>query len=571
MSDVERFLKSEGMQDSANAAPPLFEIYRTLKGSVACTVLHKPGTFDPVPVRFQAIEGLVTEDGHEIGRAVAPSLVTNPDVVPNRSYNNDLASITGRVNKVLNQVCPPDRYIGYASAFIGEWIKAPAGVPLEIAEVVELQDRPAQRGRSAQVLSWISSVNPVEVRSFMKGESYGKVTDPRNISTVGAEHTLRLSAYTYAFKRDILYPMDWYAPGKTPHQIASRVVQIASEFSLAETDYSRFDGTISLWLRQNVERAAYLRWVSPEHREDLGLLLEAEMNPRGRTSNGLPYEPCASRLSGSPLTTDGNTLINAFVTYCAAREGKMSHEHALRMLGIYAGDDGLSMVKGSYLRDAARDLGLTLKYEWRTSGSFSFLGRIFYGADVGELGSIQDPLRTWRKLHISFAPAYISDTQALANRAAGYRSLDPEAPVLKEWCEKVLEFTGLYGALDSDAPYYARMAERDPEFGTWPQLTTEAGLEAIAWRIGSTVESVADLCQRIRDARQLSDLEYLWESPPLEVTITAAVDGAVQEAPKTTKSHTSKPFSRRENRRLGKPGKAERPRIPRVPRGASRK
>lgn len=547
ISDVERFLRNEGQgSDAARDAPALFVIAKESTGIVIDAITHSPGTFEPM--RYQAVRGLVTEDGKPLGRAVAPSLVTHPAVVPNRSYNNDLASITGRVHEVLNNVEPPPRYLGYARDFVAAVVGSAVGkgTPLELQEVIELQDRPTQRGRSTKVMQWIGMVNPVRVKSFMKGETYNKPTDPRNISTVGAEHTIRLSAFTYAFKRDVLYNKAWYAPGKPPREIAQRVAMLASVFAvLSETDYSRFDGTISKWLRGNVERACYLSWAAVEYIHDLGSLLDAEMNPTAITSEGLPYEPMASRLSGSPLTTDGNTLINTFVSYCAARLALLSHERAMELLGVSAGDDGLSPIKPQYLEKAARELGLRLKCERRNDGHMSFLGRVFYGASGGCIGSVQDPMRTWQKLHISFAPRIYSDRQALANRAAGYRTLDPEAPVLREWCEKVRELTGLEGCVDSDSPYFSQLESKDPEFGGWPQLTYEDGLDAISWRTGYAVDEIAAFAERIRDAESLDGLEHLLNNDPPQATIPVVMEGRYLTGPESVASQQTDPYTRR--------------------------
>nr|UQB76087.1 RNA-dependent RNA polymerase [Flumine nodavirus 18] len=552
ISDVERHLRDQGFKkEAAVDSPPLYEIAMSSEGFPTPLITHCPGEVVPIEVSntFQAIDGLVNEDGKEVGRFVCPSLCTNPDVVPNRSYNNDLASITGRVERVLNFLEPPPRYTTYAREF-AKYVVPMAGLgsPLELQEIVEIQDRPTQRGRSAQVMHWICGVNPVSVKAFMKGESYGVANDPRNISTVGANHTLRLSAYTYAFKHDILYEKKWYAPAKPPREVAARVVDLAREYSaISESDYSRFDGTISLWLRENVERAIYLRWVAVGYARDLGDLLAAEINPRAMTSNGLAYEPEASRLSGSPLTTDGNTLINAFVSYAAGRVAGLDARKAWDLLGIYAGDDGLSPIKPVYLRTAAKDLGLALKCERRTEGHMAFLGRIFYEAASGHDGSVQDPLRTWRKLHISFAPKTISDRQALANRAAGYRSLDPNAPVLLEWCAKVYELTGLSGDVTTDAPHYAQMQKRDSAFGGWPQMTYNMGLAAISWRLGVSVDDVDRLTVRITNAMVMDDLYELWDNPPEVAKISAVVRGEIHYSPEEQGSSNTEPATRRRN------------------------
>ncbi len=525
ISDVERYLRYHNTDNAAICAPSVFQVSKDLGPySALPAAVHGAGAI--APLRYQHAGPIVSEDGKEIGRCVGPPLVTNPDVVPNRSYNNDFASVSGRVTKVLNDVEPPARYLEYARTFIDLLVdRKCVGVPLELQEVVELQNRPAQRGRSNKVLHWIGATNPVSVRAFMKGETYQKPTDPRNISTVGAEHTIRLSAYTYAFKKDVLYPKVWYAPGKRPADVADRIAELAMSFDvISETDFSRFDGTISAWLRTHVERPAYISWVTEESRADLESLLLAEINPRACTSHGLAYQPKSSRLSGSPLTTDGNTIINAFVSYAAAREAGLDPKKAFALLGIYAGDDGVSPVKPEYLEKAAGCLGLALKCERRVEGNLTFLGRVFYGAGAGEVGSIQDPMRTWRKLHYSFAPNSVSKGQALANRAVGYLSLDPNAPVVSDWCRKIISLSWVEGKItEVDAPHYAWMASQYFEFGGWPQLTYEKGLEAIAWREDISCDEIRQLVRKINAAERIGQLAELWDNPPTPETANPVV------------------------------------------------
>jgi hypothetical protein len=568
VSDVERYLRAEQISSPALAAPVLFEVIRTMTGVVS-QVTHSPGEFQPL--RYQATEGLITEDGKEIGRALCPSLVTNPDVIPNRSHNNDLASITGRVMRVLNDKEPPPRYLGYARDFVDYLVKdtVNTGMPWEIQEVIDIQSRPTQRGRSEMVKHWISRTNPVVVRAFMKGESYSKISDPRNISTVGAEHTLRLSAYTYAFKYSALYPKEWYAPGKKPSDIAHRVAALCLEYScLAETDFSRYDGTISRWLRTYVERPAYLRWAHPDVREDLGELLSAEINPKASTSHGLPYSPASSRLSGSPLTTDGNTIINAFVTYAAAREAGRSHRDAILLFGIYAGDDGISPVKPAYLEKVSGHLGLKLKCIRREGvlegkQPITFLGRVFYKPTVEGCGSIQDPMRTWRKLHYSFAQDYISDRQAIANRAAGYLALDPEAPVVGHWARAVQRITGLNGAVTEDGPYFAHQAELTPEFGGWPQMAYEDAMEVISLLTELSVSELETVCDKLDAAGDFDAFSELINNTPSAPTISAVSNGEVHTPPEDTLSVATAVVSQRERRDRRRPKTHPKRRAPR--------
>ncbi len=182
----------------------------------------------------------------------------------------------------------------------------------------------------------------------------------------------------------------------------------------------------------------------------------------------------------------------------------------------------------------------------RVDGHVTFLGRVFYGAGAGELGSIQDPLRTWRKLHLSFAPPHVSDGQALANRAVGYLTLDPGAPVVSDWCRKVLRFVHEQGEIDRDSPYFAWLSNVHPEMDGWPQLARERAYDAISWRENIPVDDVRQLVYRIGKANSLSELGNLYNNDgPVEVTNAVDVMGTVLYPLTPSGSVSTLPVTRR--------------------------
>jgi len=127
-----------------------------------------------------------------------------------------------------------------------------------------------------------------------------------------------MSRYVYAFKTDVLLQLDWYGPGKTPVEAIQRF-RAFGENGYVVTDYSRFDGTISQWLQNHVVKAAYCRWICPEERANFVDYFQKVFIRRARSDQGFEYDPGHGTRSGSPITTDGNTMINAFVHYAALR------------------------------------------------------------------------------------------------------------------------------------------------------------------------------------------------------------------------------------------------------------
>ena len=219
---------------------------------------------------------------------------------------------------------------------------------------------------------------------------------------------------------------------------------------MVETDFSKFDGTISNWLREYVEIACYTAWVSSEYKTELRERISAELSSTAVTTLGVRYLPGGSRLSGSPLTTDGNTLINAFVTYCALRESGYSPQEAWDALGIYAGDDGLSPGVPDQIELTAKCLGLSVKAKICCAPDMSlpslsagshptFLARIFYDPWNGAAGSIQDPLRMLSKIHLTTSPNNIPIDLAAIHKLRGILLLDPDAPIISEWSRRLIK------------------------------------------------------------------------------------------------------------------------------------
>ncbi|QKK35397.1 polymerase [Erysiphe necator associated nodavirus 1] len=499
------------------------------------------------PTQYQSVKGLVTEDGKPSGVCFAKPLATQPDVVPVDSYNNDLASVEGRVQKTQNTKDPGRRYLVWAREFVEKLVPIPGvGYPLTHAEVDEIQSRPTQRVRTEQQRPWTELRAVLRVSAFQKKECYGAYNDPRTISQCNTSHTLQLSAYTYPFKQGLLKRLNWYGPGKTPDQVAQRLVELCGHTEgVCETDFSRFDGTISPWLRMYIEQAAYLRWVRSPDREDLRGLLQAEVKARCVTTNRIKYSTQGQRLSGSPLTTDGNTIINAFVSYAAARLEGSDPDEAWSRLGIYAGDDGVTAIGGMCAEQAAEDLGLKLKCNFRARDeAVGFLGRIFPGIWRGNSGSIQDPHRTIRKLHISFGNG--TDMASLAyNKVSGLLLLDPNAPIVSNWCRLVLRQYGFKGPADMasiksddpNVPYMVRFC-KEVEANGWPQLEWHDAVRVTADSLGVAASDVEFWCNAIDVCRHTDEAA---ETIPTKVEekLVVATDSPFREVSVSASTTTS--------------------------------
>lgn len=437
-------------------------------------MLFQPGQLAP---HYQTLHPFVNEDGKTYARMITPCLADTPGV-PVDSCNNDHATIDGRIVRVQNVIEPKPVYYTYAAEFIHKLVPESLvgiGQPLDPMEVNQRQNEVRQRARFER-WSRTTGTERFQVRAFQKKESYPSINDPRNISTVPTDHTVRLSAFTLAFSDQLLKHSTrapkWYIPGHTPAEISAKLMDFVRKRSaVAVVDYSRLDGSINRFLRVQVERAAYLRMFNNDV-EELTRLLDNEYNAKAVTKNGVRYRPGYSRLSGSPLTTDGNTIICAYVSYCINRRSGMSIDDAYDEIGMIYGDDGvIPCPLNDYHTIVTRGLGLTLKLDIvKQGGAIKYLGRMFLDPWSSDW-SCQDPSRCIPRLHLTMTTDANVPINIAANyRADGYLVTDSNTPIIGDWCRYVKRIFPIAGEIDYSK--YSAYLDLDRPFaatGSWSQ------------------------------------------------------------------------------------------------------
>nr|APG76286.1 hypothetical protein [Beihai noda-like virus 13] len=535
LSDTWRRSKLEGN------APAVLHAFLSLNARPA-TVVHKPGQLAKHFTCLSEDKRVNPYDEpKEYARAFAAPPLSAEAVYPTQSQANDVEGIAGRVlapikdSKARLNIRP--EYLKYAKEFVELMVPEPGtGKPWSTAQVDEKQSRPTQQLRSKARLWDVRE--RFEVKAFQKREAYNTPNHPRNISTVTTTHTLNLSCYTYAFKESVLKKQAWYMPGRTPSQIASALQDYcATEETIHQTDYSRFDGYINRWLRVNIEHACMLRWVHSDHWAELEALLKDELHPKARNRT-IVYDPEDSRLSGSPLTTDGNTEIRSFPSYAAARMSGMSTAQAAHAIGLSYGDDGISsgLVPADLLVKVSSDLGLKLTVEATVSRGepVTFLSRLFVDPWTSPT-SVQSPRRALLKLHTT-SNSHLDIEDCGRAKVSGYLVTDARTPFIGDWCRTYLrcidsaqitvdEFVS--GVVPKDITTWWAAGE-DFAANTWPQQEAENTLGLIAEDLGVTTGELRD---HITALRQYSG--DVMSIPTLEITkydapkVDCVVDGVV--------------------------------------------
>jgi len=423
---------------------------------------------------------------------------------PDRCKANDRAAVQGRILDVQQSaVFATPLHMKYIEEFVTHLIpekEAMTHHPSDFDEVFARQFRPSQQAilRRAAMLAKSFVNNPIE--TFQKPEAYGKITDPRIISTIPGVNKLNYSPFVYGFT-PVLRRTKWYAFGKTPKEIAERVASIAAKAkSLNSSDLSRCDGRISPVLR-HLEHRAMLRWYHSDYHNRMNELMATQQNQRAITKFGIKYNTGTARASGSAETADFNSMDNAFIAYGSFRQAGYDPDAAWDALGLYAGDDGLTPdCPRAPMEEFCQSVGQLMESDIYCRGQVGlpFLAR-YYGPGVwnGDPSSICDVPRQLSKLHVTTTlPKSITPMVKLAEKLTAYSYSDANTPIIgdiarhfiKTFPSLVPKDLGL-GALRGVAYYHAdnRSGVQYPnEDSDWMKSFVATKLPTFDWKLLKT-------------------------------------------------------------------------------------
>jgi hypothetical protein len=371
------------------------------------------------------------------------SPIVNDAITPDPTRGNEQQAVAGRIENIRTPDLPIDaQFVQYLEEFTQLLIpEAGVAVPVDEEYVWQQQKKPTQR----QLIDEASTIDePVRItKTFMKKEAYGKVTDPRIISTINPKDKLNYSEIMYGFVNTIMKGLEFYAFGKTPVEIANRVAKICREAeTFVPSDYTRLDGTISNLCRL-LEEAVMMRAFDKKYHERVRAAMATQHHLDGVGTFGTWYQTVYARLSGSAETSVFNTLVTIFVAYIAYRKMGLSSYEAFFKLGIYGGDDGGSPdMDLQCFQDAAKMMGLTLKASaiLRGQPGVTFLARL-YTPEVwmGNPNSCCDLKRQLSKFHTTVNKPEISAARKLREKAISYYFTDANTPIIGPFCHKVIE------------------------------------------------------------------------------------------------------------------------------------
>nr|QYF49982.1 MAG: RNA-dependent RNA polymerase [Hubei sediment noda-like virus 7] len=414
-------------------------------------------------------------------RVYGDPIVSDHNLIPMlKRWESASLSIDRRITMHRNEKVPPPFVRNMAVEFVRLVVPVPgAGIPYGVEETATMLSKPSQALSVRQVWETLDVPYQQRIEAFVKNEPVMKAG--RVISSYpDARFLLKFSQFTLKFRDEVLHSdgnKHWFCPGMTPPEIANKVMDYVAVTPLPlEGDFSNFDGTVSEWAQRNVMSAVYHRYFVQECQQELqGYTNMLLSKPAKAKRFGFRYEAGVGVKSGSPTTCDLNTVLNAFMQYCAVRmtHRDLTPESAFNMIGLAFGDDSLFDQTYRVAFDkVANHLGMKLKLEkFDPANGVCFLARVFVDP-WSTPTSIQDPLRTWRKLHMTTRDPSVPLADAAVDRVEGYLVSDPYTPVTSDYCRAVLKaYAGKTTSnrlnrlsKDKEKPYWVT------EGGAWPQL-----------------------------------------------------------------------------------------------------
>nr|QYF49988.1 MAG: RNA-dependent RNA polymerase [Zhejiang sediment noda-like virus 2] len=452
-------------------------------------------------------------------------IVSDSNLVPMaRRWEALTLSIDRRVTLQTNLKVPPRWYIAYAEEFVALVVpERGVGVPYSLEHTATLLDKPSQQLAIKRIWETVDEEPRTNIEGFIKNEPTMKCG--RIISSFpDARYLLSLSCFTLAFRDQVLHAshnQHWFCPGSDPRAIATKVQQYCSGVEEpAEGDFSNFDGSVSEWCHRYVMNAVMVRWFGRDFHSELKPYLNRLITSPARAKLfGFRYTAGPGVKSGSPTTCDLNTVLNGFIQYVAVRRTcpELPPDLAFQQIGLAFGDDSLfdRAYKSQWVKVAAT-IGMTLKVEsYAPEKGVCFLARVFPDP-TKTLTSFQDPLRTWRKLHITMREPGVPLETAAVDRCEGYLVTDSLTPVTGDYCRMIVR---VYGpARDKDVKADIRKSRHNEKpywltyGGSWPQEEDdrELMLECMAARLGVFTDTLEDMCQSLSEATDPWNLPTLY-------------------------------------------------------------
>lgn len=371
---------------------------------------------------------------------------------PARGLSSEIASVEGRLTKLHKDFRINPTHYYYFGEFLERLIPDPhLSHPKEVDDVFEKQNRPSQQAVLFDAIG-MSDTTPFQ-QTFVKKEAYGKIADPRIITTEKSIHKLKWSQYQYTVA-EFLKQCPWYSFGKTPATLAHRLAKIAQQSQFINcTDFSRMDGRKTV-ITRTLERLFMLRLFHSEHHADIIKQFATKQLSRACTATyddeSFHYNSLYAQGSGLPDTSNFNSLDNAYINFIGYYKQHGDFDIAyecLINLTMIAGDDTCAgNLDDKSIRNSAQYNGhlLTSNMFKRGESGVNFLARI-YGPYLweGDPNSCTDIIRALAKLHTTVnLPVNLTPFEKLGQKLTSLWYTDQNTPIISTLIDAYLHCGG---------------------------------------------------------------------------------------------------------------------------------
>lgn len=320
---------------------------------------------------------------------ILPSILDKESVNIAFNKSSEVITVVERIEKYSTRPEKPidDVYYDYLNEFLQFVVPDDCAHTLAPDDTDTVLDR---QSRPTQLLDYLETVNNVwdtyaQDSTFQKREIYPpKIPAARNIVNPPPQKRVAVGRFcgplTNLMKERSLKHIYGFGPSDYVQKCFDRVQILNEEFPEKGkflTDFTKLDATVTDFFR-HLELSVAKRAYKEEFLEELTEVYTSQFaNPHPKMGKGTRVNLKRTRRSGEGWTSLGNTLVNAFVQYCALRQAGHSVRLSRRYLGACGGDDGMmvAMLTKEQLIDTAADLNLIIKVEEvGFLDAYSFLG-----------------------------------------------------------------------------------------------------------------------------------------------------------------------------------------------------
>jgi hypothetical protein len=399
------------------------------KLSPTVDVKQKTNIFAPYDMTaFKVPDGNFEEDNMTQKFSMNP-VVSEPALTFPRTREMELLSVQKRITDHVNTVEPPPKYSRYASLFLKRIVPDAVLSPLPFQDVVDRLNTLVKKKKAEVISDWLVYGWYETFKVFLKADAADTPNAARVITNPNYHHNLVGSQYGLVIVEH-LKKFNWYTSGLSPIEVCERMREfcvLRERFTLS--DVSHADASHSIWIDDNVT-TPFMN-MSFNYDTELDQILKAEQVTSGITRSGVKIPKGSHNKSGSWFTSGRNSVVVAFIIFCAHMDAGLTADEAFEHIGLVYSDDAVT----SYcpgLPQTAKNLGFTFKVE-TSDTRVKFLSRIWPNPRVS-LSSYCDVERALRKIHLTVD----GSPEALANKAAGYTVTDSSTPIVGLLCETIL-------------------------------------------------------------------------------------------------------------------------------------